>query len=315
MCKVSIILPVYGVEKYISDCVRSIINQTYKDFELVVVDDGSKDRSIEILQELLSNTEINYKIIKRENGGLSAARNTGIHNAVGEYLTFVDSDDVLNPRYLKVLYTDISRKNNDLAIANFKWVTDSDKFKFDEQEILGYDVDKSKFLNKVIRRKIFPYFGCFMVRKSFILNNNLFFDETVLFNVDHAIQWYLMILVSKYTYNPTIVYNYYVRPGSIMTGTALQKKLTGLPSVERCANYLKENKYINSDLILTRYKAGLLRMIAINSCLDEFITVYPIISLNPIKCILYPDIKIKMLGFGILLGGEFVYKSLRRTKK
>lgn len=315
MCKVSIILPVYGVEKYIADCVTSIIKQTFKDFELVVVDDGSKDKSIEILQDLLNNTEVKYKIITRENGGLSAARNTGINNSIGEYLTFVDSDDVLNPRYLEVLYTDAVRENNDLAIANFKWVNDSDKFKFDERRIEGYEVDKSEFLNSVIRRKIFPYFGCFMVRKSFLIKNNLFFDENVLFNVDHAMQWYLMVLVSKYTYNPTVVYNYYVRPGSIMTGTSLSKKLTGLPSVERCVNDLKENRFINSDLILTRYKAGLLRMIAINSNLDDFVSVYSKINIQSVKCILYPDIKIKMLGFGTLLGSKFVYKALGRTKQ
>ena len=100
MTAVSIILPVYNVEEYITDCINSIKNQTFKNFEIIIVDDETKDKSIEIAESLLETTDIDYKIIHRKNGGLAAARNSGIRVAKGEYLVFVDSDDIINPQYL-----------------------------------------------------------------------------------------------------------------------------------------------------------------------------------------------------------------------
>ncbi len=98
MKKVSVIIPVYGVEKYISATVQSVLEQTYKDFELLIVDDGSPDRSREICQQL---TDSRIKIISQENRGVSAARNTGIRHAQGDYLAFLDGDDLWLPQKLE----------------------------------------------------------------------------------------------------------------------------------------------------------------------------------------------------------------------
>ena len=100
--KISVIIPVYNVEKYIIECIESIINQTLKDIEIIVVNDGTKDNSIKIVEEYLSDKRI--KIINKANGGLSSARNEGMKVAKGEYIYFIDSDDFINEDVLEVLY-------------------------------------------------------------------------------------------------------------------------------------------------------------------------------------------------------------------
>ena len=98
---ISVILPVYRVEKYIDACIRSVLAQNYRDFEIILVDDGSPDDSSQIAEELLKKDgKVLYQIIHTENRGVSAARNTGIAAAKGDYLVMVDSDDVLSPSFL-----------------------------------------------------------------------------------------------------------------------------------------------------------------------------------------------------------------------
>ena len=90
--KLSIIVPVYNVEKYINECIKSLLELTIDNFEIIVVDDGSKDKSISIVKSFNDNR---IKIIYKKNGGLSSARNAGLKEAIGEYVAFVDSDDYI----------------------------------------------------------------------------------------------------------------------------------------------------------------------------------------------------------------------------
>ena len=97
--KISVIVPVYNVEKYLSRCIDSILAQTFTDFELLLIDDGSKDKSGEICDEY-ANKDNHVKVFHKENGGVSSARNLGLDNAQGEWITFVDSDDFVNSDWL-----------------------------------------------------------------------------------------------------------------------------------------------------------------------------------------------------------------------
>lgn len=117
--KVSIIIPVYGVEKYISQCLESVINQSYENIEIIVVNDGTKDNSMKIVEEYLLDERI--KIINKENGGLASARNRGIEEATGEYIYFLDSDDWIEVNTIEVL---VEESNNlDIIYSNF-WYFD-----------------------------------------------------------------------------------------------------------------------------------------------------------------------------------------------
>lgn len=120
MAEISIIVPVYKVESYLTRCVDSILAQTFTDFEIILVDDGSPDRCGRICDEY-ARTDARIRVIHRQNGGLSAARNTGIESAFADsssrWLTFIDSDDWIHPRYLEILHTTALRHNVSVSVV------------------------------------------------------------------------------------------------------------------------------------------------------------------------------------------------------
>ena len=123
---ITIVVPVYKVEKYLNRCVDSILNQTYTDFELLLIDDGSPDNCGKICDEY-TQKDGRVSVIHQKNGGLSAARNTGINRFYeqnkSDYITFVDSDDWLHPNYLKILMDGITKNHVKISVCNYKRVT------------------------------------------------------------------------------------------------------------------------------------------------------------------------------------------------
>ena len=166
---------------------------------------------------------------------------------------------------------------------------------------------------KILNRKIFNYFGCFMIKKDYIIENDLKFDETVFFGVDQAYMWRLMVNVPSYTFNEKQVYNYFERPGSIMTGTKIKKMLTGLPSMEKCAKDLMNNPYFDSFLIVERWKMSVLHTVAQTNNYEDFLSAYEDFKPNIKKCFIYPDIRVKLVGLCMLFGKRITYAVLRRN--
>ena len=119
MPKISVIIPVYNVEKYLKRCLDSIVNQSLKDIEIICINDGSTDRSLNILQEYAQN-DSRIKIINKENQGLSCARNDGTDISTGEYIGFVDSDDYIDLNFYEKLYEYAQNNNADIAVAGIK---------------------------------------------------------------------------------------------------------------------------------------------------------------------------------------------------
>lgn len=121
--KISVVLPVYNVADYLRKCLDSLVNQTFKDFEVICVNDGSTDLSLGIL-EGYALTDSRFKIISQENQGLSGARNTGIEHVQGEYVLFVDSDDWLEENALELLYEHVKGFNSEITMFKFKFFDD-----------------------------------------------------------------------------------------------------------------------------------------------------------------------------------------------
>ena len=115
--KISVIVPIYKVEAYLEDCVNSLLSQTFKDFELILINDGSPD-NCDAMIHAYAKQDARIVAIHQENAGLSAARNTGIDHAKGEYLTFIDSDDWVHPTYLKTLYNLTKTHEADIVVVN-----------------------------------------------------------------------------------------------------------------------------------------------------------------------------------------------------
>ena len=155
MIKYSIIIPVYNVEQYLSKCIESVLNQTYSNYEIILIDDGSKDDSGNICDALAKNNDF-IKVIHKKNGGLSDARNVGLENSVGDYVIFLDSDDFwVDCNFLE----NISKleNNTDLIIFNsFKYYEQDNQRKprfYLSEEFQEYD--NIKKINYVVQNNIF----------------------------------------------------------------------------------------------------------------------------------------------------------------
>lgn len=121
--KVSVIIPVYKVEQYLNKCVESVVNQTYKDLEIILVDDGSTDNCPKMCDEWAKKDE-RIKVVHKPNGGLSDARNKGIEIATGDFLCFVDSDDSINPQMVEILWKTLTKTDSDISMCSWKKVQD-----------------------------------------------------------------------------------------------------------------------------------------------------------------------------------------------
>lgn len=177
MTKVSIITPVYNVEACIEKCVRSVINQTCKDFEFLLIDDGSKDKSIDIAKSLLENSEIDYRIITQKNSGVSIARNEGIKQAAGEYITFLDSDDYIDSKFIELMVKKAELTKCDVVFCDYSEVDAcgnvlvKSRTKYLSDFITGREAGLRQLADEItigMRSGIY--------RTSIIKDNNIFFD-------------------------------------------------------------------------------------------------------------------------------------------
>ncbi len=175
--KVSIIVPIYNVEKYLEKCLFTLTNQTLEDIEIVCVNDGSKDNSASILEEF-SNKDNRIKVIEQKNAGLSAARNTGLKHAIGDYIGFLDSDDWVDLNYYEALYNAITKNNCDISMATIiRKRENSQKYRvhYTKEEIFEELEDKIKSAG--IPKCCYVWNKLY--KKEFVLNSN--FKEGVLF--------------------------------------------------------------------------------------------------------------------------------------
>lgn len=253
VAKVSIVVPVYNVEKYLDKCVESIINQTYKDLEIILIDDGSSDNSGKICDEYTLRDN-RVTVVHQQNAGVSAARNKGIETASGEWIMFVDSDDFITVDAVEKLVsvTDISNCQN--VIANF--LEDDKKLtgiisEFDLSEyrdgfwggcIAGPDMFGPVFPEQM---KLLPYLGTpcakIFLRKT-IIDNNIRFPIDVRFGEDSIFNMYVFKYAEKVTFIDEPVYVYRKHEGSLCTGNIDKKASEYTAYVNRTELLLEEFK-------------------------------------------------------------------------
>ena len=165
MPKVSVIVPVYNVEKYIARCLNSLVNQTLDDLEIIVVNDGSKDNSEQIIKQFKKDYK-NIIYVKKENGGLSSARNFGLIYATGEYVAFLDSDDYVDRSLYKKMYEKAKETNSDYVECDFIW-----KYPDHEKIDVGFRYkDKKEMFEKA---RVVAWNK--LIKRDIIINNKLEF--------------------------------------------------------------------------------------------------------------------------------------------
>lgn len=255
MINVSIITPVYNVERCIEKTINSIINQSSKNFELLLIDDGSKDRSIEIAEGLLINSDVSYRIISQENSGVSAARNRGISEAKGEYVCFLDSDDYIHEDYIKLMYEKAAAFKYDLVFCDYVQVDSKDNIlapsttKFLEHEVSGRE-GALKQLNCDITIGM----GSALYKTSIIKENKILFDsnrkyaEDVVFTVKALLEMDKIMSLNK-------ALMFYVRWDLSITNSVSLRHLDCYYSYVDLLEYLEsQNDYKEIQKFLIEYK-------------------------------------------------------------
>lgn len=251
--KVSVIIPVYNVEKYIEEAIESVMNQTYKNVEIVVVDDGSTDNSGKLCDEIAKKDD-RIKVYHTVNGGLSVARNVGLENATGDYLMFLDSDDFLELDAVENMYNAIEEKDADYIIGNYINTTESGEkwekpvFSYEEFKPFQLSIEDSFnsffIMNSSVCNKIF--------KKSFIDGLNLKF-EVGLPAEDAIFTTYCFIKSTKVFYIPSLVFNYRQRKGGSISTSCSREYFDGINKAYRI---IYENFRDNGRLAYYRYFYG-----------------------------------------------------------
>lgn len=214
MIKVSVIVPVYNVEKYLEKCLDSLAKQTLKEMEVIIVDDGSPDNSDKIIKEYVKKYH-NFTCYKKKNGGLSSARNYGLKYAKGHYIAFLDSDDyVTSDMYLK-MYEKAITNDFDMVVCDVNYVYP------DKSWIASSNIKDDTTNIKGVMNNIYPAAWNKIFKKDLLIDNNLYFKEGVWFE---DIEFIYRVL--PYVRNIGVIheaFNQYVqRPGSI-TNTVNKK--------------------------------------------------------------------------------------------
>lgn len=243
--KISIIVPIYNVEKYLKRCIDSILAQNYTDFELLLIDDGSTDKSGNLCDEYkLKDARI--RVFHKENGGVSTARNLGLQNASGEWITFVDSDDYIENDYLYKLYKNLS--TSELVVSAY--IYESTKENVIEKLSNENIIISSGNLNDLLMRGAFMTPICKLFSRDIITNNNIKFDDKIHSGEDTLFVYTYLYYVTNVTTIENVLYHYCI------TGSGLSTKVLKLNEynymLDSFYERLKyfEEKYVDYDMSL-----------------------------------------------------------------
>lgn len=312
-CKLSIIVPVYGVEKYIDKCLNSLVKQSLKEIEVIVVNDGTKDNSQKIVDKYVKKYPDKIKSYIKENGGQGSARNYGLKKASGEYIGYVDSDDFVEKDMYKKLYNKAKENNYDIVVCGNYNVSEDYQNKNIDAFINNYNTDlENIFFGKMaVWNKIY--------KRDILIKNKLEFKEKVWYE-DLAFTLKAIMNSNTFAFIDEPLYDYLIREGSTMNNSNVQRNLEILDAFNDILSYIQHNKkeeyfskieflaidhiYISAIVRVLKAEADdKVKRETINKLLDYMNKKFPnyknnkyINTLSKNRKIIYKLINIKMYG-------------------
>jgi len=254
--KVSIIVPAYNVESYINDCLDSILKQTYQDFEVILIDDGSKDGTLAQLNQYASK-DSRIMVIHKDNEGQSIARNKGMEAATGDYIFFMDGDDLLPANALEALVKVVQKKKYDIVCGSYVRIEQNQRIRTIKLPVHSGSVsrygskEKRRRFHTMKTKSIFGYVWGKLYKRSFLLENELVFDDIrKIYMEDTLFNLKLFCHNPSYYFLKKVVYQYNVRKDS--TTKQYEKLLTDklLSMLETYKKYLVFHKSYAENLDL-----------------------------------------------------------------
>ncbi len=227
--KISIVIPVYNSAKYLRECLDSICNQSFEDWEIIAIDDGCRDESAAILDEYADHDK-RIRVIHKANGGVSAARNDGLSAAIGEYVLFVDSDDWLEAEALLIYWDEACRVNADVVIADHNSIYESGlvkRYKFFSQNFVTSDRDMiDKLQQTMLYGSFSPYYSencgylfaalwTKLFRREILIENHVEFSTNISLYEDGMFDLYAFEFVKTVAYVQKPLYNYRILNSSL----------------------------------------------------------------------------------------------------
>lgn len=232
--KISVIVPIYKVEDYLHRCVDSIINQTYTNLEIILVDDGSPDNCPMICDEY-AKKDSRIRVVHKKNGGLSDARNAGLDIATGEYIMFIDSDDFVDTEMMGSMMRNMIDDNVDMVVCNIKYV-------YEDREVVKYNqsdriLDRYEAMEEYLKDGVVQAVAWNKLYKKSLINNMRY--KVGKTNEDEFFTYKIVDKTEKIYYNSRPFYNYIQRDSSIM-GKYSIKRLDGVEASYERLNFIKK---------------------------------------------------------------------------
>lgn len=278
---ISVIIPIYKVEKYLNKCIESVINQTYANLEIILVNDGSPDNSGKICEQY-ALIDKRIKVIHKENGGVSSARNIGLDNANGQYVTFIDADDFVENNYCESLINTLKSKNVDCVACGYNRVYNNRVESIIEKE--EYALNNIQFLENIFFvQKGLGFCHMKLWKKSCI--NNIRFEESLTVGEDALFNMMVSRNMEKFYMLNKPLYNYRFNDASVVRKfdqNYAQKYLKSMQIAEKyIIEFYSDNKIVLKKL--NNYVAYHVLLIIVNYCLNPENKLNFRESLNKVK--------------------------------
>lgn len=264
MINLSIVVPVYNVEKYIRECISSLLEQTLENIEILVVNDGTKDKSIEIVKEF---DDKRITILSKENGGLSSARNYGLKHAKGEYVCFFDSDDFIEGKdSYKTMFERAKKDDLDILNGVFSWYYSKDNIKRDSRyEFVAQEspMTGKDYLKKTLGSNTYLAIACTQIyKREFLEENSLEFKEGI-YHEDEQFTPRALLKAKRVNVIPVNFYMYRQREGSIMSTEQNPQRITDVfNTVRELTDLIDKEKDDELKFVFRSYMIGLVLMYA-----------------------------------------------------
>lgn len=247
MPKLSIIVPIYNVEKYLPRCIESILNQTFREFELILINDCSTDNCKEIFEKY-KKIDSRIIVVNKKNGGVSSARNFGIDISRGEYIGFVDPDDFIDANMYEILFNTANSYNSDMVICDYYKVSEYDIKKYEEIQLNNKgiiveninNIDAIERILTVGEKFIFAWNKIYKRR----LFENLRYNEGMIYE-DEFLAHRILYRCNKVSIINSSLYYYVQRKGSIVNSTFSSKKFDKVYAIKDRVDFLKDKGIVN----------------------------------------------------------------------
>jgi glycosyltransferase involved in cell wall biosynthesis len=263
MPEISVIIPVYKVEKYLERCIDSVLAQTFVDFECILVNDGSPDNCPLICDEY-AKKDRRIKVVHKENGGVSSARNAGLDIAQGEWITFIDSDDWVDEEYLELMYNNAVKNNCDLSICRMQMFDENSETVKENKPSSIMFFDKNFAKKTLLGFKHFTTSAvCKLVKRTLVCKNNVRFDTSIKICEDGLFWFEIIDKIDRIVYDSTSCYNYLQHENSALySPKAVDNYMTNFIATKKMAE-IETNKSVlrkikSYEALVARYLCSIL---------------------------------------------------------